>query len=53
MFNRADGGTVLKRFVGVRQAIEIFVNEKCKVFVEVTVKIWLWDLILLCDTRER
>ena len=49
----ADAGTVLKRFVAVRQVIEMFINEKCKVFVEVTDEIWLRDLVLLCDMRER
>jgi len=44
---------VLKRFVAVRQEIEMFFNGKCKVFVEVTDEIWLWELALLCDIRER
>jgi hypothetical protein len=44
---------VLKRSVAVRQEIEMFFNGKCKVFVEVTDEIWLWELVLLCDIRER
>jgi hypothetical protein len=44
---------VFKRFAAVRQEIEIFINETCKVFVEVTDDICLWDLVLLCDIRER
>jgi hypothetical protein len=44
---------VLKRFVAVRQAIEMFINEKWEVFVEVIDEILLWDLVLLCDIRER
>lgn len=44
---------MLQRFVAVRQAIEMFMNEKCEVFVEVTDEIWHWDLVLLCDIRER
>ena len=44
---------MLKRFVAVRQAIEMFINEKCEVFFKVTDEIWLWDLVLLCDVRER
>lgn len=40
---------MLKRFVAVRQTIEMLINEKCEVFVEVTDEIWLWDLVLLCD----
>jgi len=43
----------LKRFVAVRKAIEMFINEKCIVFVEVTDKMWLWELALLCDIREQ
>jgi hypothetical protein len=42
---------VLKSFVAVRQEIEMFFNGKCKVFVEVTDEIWLWELV--CDIRER
>jgi hypothetical protein len=34
---------VLKKFVSVRQAIEMLIKENCKVFVEVTDEVWLWD----------
>jgi hypothetical protein len=42
-------GRVLKRCVALRLKIEIFMNQKGKVVLELSDEKWLWNLTLLCD----
>jgi hypothetical protein len=43
---------VLKHSLTLRPEIEMLMNEKGKVVVELGDEKWLWDLALLCDIRN-